>query len=174
MSAEKMKERISRTYMEGSIPQIWNIAMAFVETPPEYPRGYITVNPILEHKSSIVVYARHPDKKMEKILFFNDGPIGRTSELGLLMERWDDEGETHMAFSVINARKLFAKEFEDNEAARVYDVYQNYRNHKSWDGSGVMGDGLTKAAFEDVVEWMLKPDEIDSIVSDWFGIAIVP
>ena len=174
MPAERLKENISRTYQDGSTPQIWDFVKGFVVTPPDYPEGYIAANNIQDHELSLVVYARHPNKQMEKLLFFNEAPFGYASELGLLMERWNSEGEVHMAFSVINVRKLFSREFKDNEAARVYDVYQYYRNPRSWDGSGVLGDGLSRVVFEDVVEWMVKPEEVGSIISDWFGIVVVP
>jgi len=166
-------DKISRTYRDGSTPQIWADAMAFIDTPPDYPTGYISARTFQKNPQDVIVYARHPNEKMEKILFLHDLPIGKANELGLLMEKWRSDNEIHMVFSVINARRLLEDQFGLGNEISIKAQFSKYGSHMGWDGSGILGDGLTDAIYEDVVEWIVRPEDVEDVIHEWFGILLV-
>ena len=172
MTIELIDDKSSRVYPAESPPKIWTAAMALIDTPPPFPPGYLKVQSFSYHPNDVIVYARHPDRKMEKILFHHDVPIGQVSELELLMEKWQTDDEIHMAFSVINVRKLMEKCYEFGNEVSLRALYSEYGQHKNWDGTGILGDGLTNAVYRAAVGWIVNPNNVNEVIYEFFGIII--
>lgn len=179
MPAEQKEIKTSHFYPEGGIPKVWVESLKyFGELPPTLSRGFIEVEEVsfrglldqqgeeVENVQGVAVHTVHPDGEMEKILYLQIGPEGYIQEEGLLMEKWKTEGGANLAFSVINARGLLATKVSLNG----FGAWESLIDF-SWNGHGVLGDGLTNSAFGQVAKRMISSWEAEDILAEWFLIS---